>query len=315
MTETVETALVAAARSLREGGVETAALDGRLLLCLASGLTHEALIARNREALSPEAAARFEGYVARRLQGEPVSRIRGTKEFYGRCFGVDAHTLDPRPDTETLIAAALDLVVRKGWQERPLRLLDLGTGSGCILLTLLAELPQAQGIGTDISEGALRCAAGNAELLGLADRAHFIATDWFDGVSDRFDLILSNPPYIAAEEIAGLAREVAGYDPRSALDGGVDGLDAYRRIAQRAPGALREGGQLLVEIGATQAQAVAALFRAAGLGFEGNGFRFDLAGRARCVLARNLEGGPEPRIPPKMSLESRDVQGRFVPTE
>lgn len=290
MTETVETALVAAARTLREGGIETAALDGRLLLCLASGLTHEALIARNREALSPEATALFEGYVARRLQGEPVSRIRGTKEFYGRRFGVDAHTLDPRPDTETLIEAALDLVVQKGWQSRPLRLLDLGTGSGCILLTLLAELKLAQGVGTDLSEGALRCAAGNASRLGLADRAHFIATDWFDGVSGQFDLVLSNPPYIASAEIAGLAREVSRFDPRLALDGGADGLDAYRRIAQEVPQALTEGGQILVEIGATQDEAVADIFRAAGLGIEGTGVRFDLAGRARCLLARSPEG-------------------------
>ena len=299
MTETVETALVAAARTLREGGIATASLDGRLLLCHASGLTHEALIARNREALSPEAAALLEGYVARRLQGEPVSRIKGNKEFYGRRFEVDAHTLDPRSDTETLIEAALDLIARKGWQGRPLRLLDLGTGSGCILLTLLAELPQAEGVGTDISEGALRCAAGNAKLLGLTDRAHFIVTDWLDGVSGRFDLILSNPPYIASAEIAGLAREVAGYDPRLALDGGADGLDAYRRIAQRAPGALRERGQLVVEIGATQAEAVANLFRAAGLGVEGDGLRFDLAGRARCVLARSPEGGTRTSHAPK----------------
>ena len=285
MTQTLEAALLAAARTLRDGGIETASLDGRLLLCHASGLTHEALIARNREALPPEAVSLFEGYVARRLRGEPVSRIKGNKEFYGRCFEVDAHTLDPRPDTETLIEAALALVAEKGWQDRPLRLLDLGTGSGCILLTLLAELPSAEGVGADISEGALRRAAENANRLGLAERAHFIATDWFEGVSGQFDLVLSNPPYIASAEIAGLAREVAGYDPMLALDGGVDGLDAYRRIAQNAAGALQDGGQLVVEIGPTQADAVADIFRAAGLSIEEDAVRFDLAGRARCVLA------------------------------
>lgn len=278
-------ALVGGVQALREGGIETASLDGRLLLCHASGLTHEALIARDREPLPPEAVALFEGYVARRLQGEPVSRIRGHKEFYGRCFEVDAHTLDPRPDTETLISVALDLIAQECWRRRPLRLLDLGTGSGCILLTLLAELPQAEGAGTDISEGALRCAALNASRLGLADRAQFIASDWFDGVSGEFDLILSNPPYIARGEIGSLAREVSGFDPMLALDGGVDGLDAHRRIAQKASQALCAGGHLLVEIGATQAEAVTDIFRNAGLATMDDGVRFDLAGRARCVLA------------------------------
>lgn len=288
MTQTVEAALLAAARTLRDGGIETAALDGRLLLCHASGLTHESLIARNREALPPEAQALFEGYVARRLQGEPVSRIKGNKEFYGRCFEVDAHTLDPRPDTETLIEAALAVVAEKGWQDRPLGLLDLGTGSGCILLTLLAELPLAEGVGADLSEGALLRAAENASRLGLADRVQFIASDWFEGVSGKFDLILSNPPYIASAEIAGLAREVAGFDPMLALDGGVDGLDAYRRIAQNMPQALNDGGQIVIEIGPTQAKEVADIFRAAGLSVGENCIRFDLAGRARCVLAGSL---------------------------
>lgn len=288
MTQTVEAALLAAARTLRDGGIETAALDGRLLLCHASGLTHESLIARNREALPPEAQALFEGYVARRLQGEPVSRIKGNKEFYGRCFEVDAHTLDPRPDTETLIEAALAVVAEKGWQDRPLGLLDLGTGSGCILLTLLAELPLTEGVGADISEGALLRAAENASRLGLADRVQFIASDWFEGVSGKFDLILSNPPYIASAEIAGLAREVAGFDPMLALDGGVDGLDAYRRIAQNMPQALNDGGQIVIEIGPTQAKEVADIFRAAGLSVGENCIRFDLAGRARCVLAGSL---------------------------
>ncbi|MDX2317186.1 MAG: peptide chain release factor N(5)-glutamine methyltransferase [Hyphomicrobiaceae bacterium] len=285
MTQTVEAALLAAARTLREGGIETASLDGRLLLCHASGLTHEALIARNREALPPEAVTLLEGYVARRLQGEPVSRIKENKEFYGRCFEIDAHTLDPRPDTETLIEATLALVTKKGWQDRPLRLLDLGTGSGCILLTLLSELPRAHGVGADISAGALRRAAENASRLGLTDRVQFIASDWFDGVSGQFDLVLSNPPYIESAEIAGLAREVAGFDPLIALDGGVDGLNAYRRIAQNVPGALQNGGQLVVEIGPTQAEAVVDIFGGAGLNIEEDGVRFDLAGRARCVLA------------------------------
>ena len=169
------------------------------------------------------------------------------------------------PDTETLIEAALAIVERQGWRERPLRLLDLGTGSGCILLTLLAELPCAQGIGTDISPAALACAAANAGRLGVGARAGFIAANWLDAASGQFDLILANPPYIASGEIAGLAADVAGYDPHLALDGGPDGLDAYREIAARAGGALAEQGRLLLEIGQTQADAVAEMLRGAGL--------------------------------------------------
>lgn len=312
MTETLETALGAAARALREGGVATPALDARLLLCHAAGVTHEGLIAGSREGLAPEATSRLAGFVARRLQGEPVSRIRGLREFYGRDFRLDGDTLDPRPDTETLIEAVLDVVARNGWRTRPLRLLDLGTGSGCILLTLLAELPEAHGVGTDTCEGALRIATDNARRLGLEARARFIAADWLAGIEGCFDLIISNPPYIPAAEIAGLAREVAAYDPRAALDGGADGLDAYRRIAGEAGPALAPEGRLVVEIGATQAAAVSALFRTAGLVVEADDVRFDLAGRPRCILAGSpLKAGIEGRRHPKMSLEYPDVQGRF----
>jgi release factor glutamine methyltransferase len=300
VSETLEAARGAATRALREGGIATPALDARLLLCHAAGLSHEALITRNREGLNAEVAAQLASFVARRLQGEPVSRIRGVREFYGRDFRVDGDTLDPRPDTETLIAAALELVSRSGWQRRPLKLLDLGTGSGCILLTLLAELPQAQGVGTDRCEGALRLAAENARRLGLAARARFIGADWLEGVGGRFDLIVSNPPYIASAEIAGLAPEVAAFDPRAALDGGVDGLDAYRRIAEKARAALAPGGRIVVEIGPSQAEAVSGLFRAAGLTVQGDDLRLDLAGRPRCVLAGgSFENRLDGRTPQK----------------
>jgi len=313
MAETFETMLAATTRSFRDGGIDTPSLDARLLLCHAAGLTHEAAILRGREALQPETAARLEGFVARRLAGEPVSRILGMREFYGRSFRVDSHTLDPRPDTETLIEAALDLVARNGWRNRQLKLLDLGTGTGCILLTLLAELPQAEGIGTDRCEGALRLAADNARRLGVAGRPRFVAADWLQGMAGRFDLILSNPPYIPTGDMAALSREVAVYDPRLALDGGADGLEAYRRIAARAPSALRPGGSLIVEIGATQAQAATALFRAAGLVVEEDGVRLDLASKPRCVVAKCLRGGAERRMTPKISLEKPDVRGRFMP--
>lgn len=309
---TLDAAHVVVASALRDGGVETPSLDARVLLCHATGLSHEAVIAQGRDPLVPEAAARLAGYVARRVAGEPVSRIKGVREFFGWDFRIDAHTLDPRPDTETLVGAALQTLAADGLAQRPIRVLDLGTGSGCILITLLAELPLAEGTGTDMSPGALRRAAENAARLGVADRAWFLAADWFEGLSGRFDLIVANPPYIASGEIAGLAREVAAHDPMRALDGGADGLEAYRRIAARAVDFLSPEGHLLVEIGPTQAQAVLGLFRAAGLIAETDGVRFDLAGRPRCIQAESpFRGGAEGRRGSKISLENRHVRGSF----
>lgn len=286
MSLNLQSAQARAAQVLRDGGIDTAALDARALLKTATGMSLEALIVNGREPLSPPWEQRFDGYVARRLAGEPVSRIRGTREFYGRDFKIDAHTLDPRPDTETLITAVLDLAAGHGFRGRPLRILDLGTGSGCILVTLLAELPDATGIGTDINPGALALARQNAADLGVADRAQFIAADWFDGLTGRHDIIVSNPPYIASAEIAGLAPEVARHDPLLALDGGADGLDAYRRIAAGAARFLAPGGALLVEIGYTQAEDVVDILRSGGLIVANDGVRPDLAGLARCVCAK-----------------------------
>ncbi|MGD9502842.1 MAG: peptide chain release factor N(5)-glutamine methyltransferase [Methyloceanibacter sp.] len=278
-------ALVETARILRAAGIATPELDARVLLCHATGLSYEAYIARAREALPDDAAPRLWAALARRLKREPVSRILGAREFYGRSFMLGEDTLDPRSDTETLIEAALAIVRSKGWQERPIRLLDLGTGSGCILVTLLAELPLASGIGTDRSPGALAIAAANARAQGVSPRAAFAAADWLDGVSGKFDLVLSNPPYIAAGAIAGLAEEVRAHDPRLALDGGPDGLDAYRRIAARAREVLAPDGRLVVEIGAGQGEDVAAILAEAGLTPEAGGGLPDLAGRPRVVVA------------------------------
>jgi release factor glutamine methyltransferase len=278
-------AFAAAAQSLRAAGIETPELDARLLLCHAAGLSHEAYVARSREALTPEAATRLEASIGRRADREPVSRITGTREFYGRSFTVAASALDPRPDTETLIEAALDLVKADGGRDRPLNLLDLGTGTGCILLTLLAELPSARGFGTDIAVDALSLAEANAHRLGVADRATFIASDWCRALAGEFDLIVSNPPYIASAEIAGLPRDVAAYDPHLALDGGHDGLDAYRRIAAAAAGKLRPGGKILLEIGSSQAAPVAALLEQGGMRVERREIRLDLGGRPRVVVA------------------------------
>jgi release factor glutamine methyltransferase len=279
-------AFVEAAHALRQAGIETPELDARLLLCHAAGLTHEASIARARDELHPNAAARLDDAIARRLRREPVARIVGEREFYGRQFLVDGHTLDPRPDTETLIEAALACAERKGWRSKALNLLDLGTGTGAILITLLAELPQAHGLGTDRSHAALALAAANAKRLGVGPSAAFAASDWLDAVEGKFDLILANPPYILSGEIENLADDVALYDPMLALDGGPDGLEAYRRIAAHASRFLAEDGRLIVEIGAGQAEAVTGIFRAAGLKLDDDEpVRHDLAGKPRVLVA------------------------------
>jgi release factor glutamine methyltransferase len=283
---TLNQAFAGAAAALRQAGIATPELDARLLLCHAAGLSHEAYAANAGGAVQPAARTRFDDAIARRLKREPVSRITGTREFYGRAFAIAPQALDPRPDTETLIEAALALVERRGWRDKKLNVLDLGTGTGCILVTLLAELPQAQGLGTDLSPGALALAAANAQRLGVGARATFVVADWLDGIGGTYQLILSNPPYLASGEIAGLAQEVAFYDPLLALDGGVDGLGAYRAIATRAPVVLAESGRLLVEIGAGQAADVQDIVRAAELKLDADyPVSRDLAGRPRVVAA------------------------------
>ena len=273
----------AAARLLRETRIAAPELDARLLLCHATGLSHEAYVAALNDALAPDAAARFGASVERRLAGEPVSRIIGIREFYGRPFRIDASTLDPRPDTETLVEAALGLVDR----EAPLNILDLGTGSGCILITLLAELPRASGVGVDVSLGALELARANAQTVGVGDRAAFLASDWLEAVEGSFDLVVANPPYLSAADMAALSPEVRDHDPAPALDGGPDGLSAYRRIVPGLRKALRPGGFALFEIGPDQDQAVSRLLAEAGLDVgEGQHLWRDLAGRPRVVGAR-----------------------------
>jgi release factor glutamine methyltransferase len=280
---TLGQAHVAAARLLRQSKIETPELDARVLLGHAVGLSHEGLVAGLDEALAPDAAARFGAFVERRLGGEPVSRIIGMREFYGRLFRIDARTLDPRPDTETLIRAALVLAN----QEKPLRLLDLGTGSGCILVTLLAELPEAGGVGIDVSPPALERACANAKAHGVGDRANFFVGNWLDAVEDTFDFVVANPPYLSAADMAGLTPEVRDHDPRGALDGGADGLSAYRRIVPHLRKVLRPGGFALFEIGPGQADAVSRLLAQAGLAVEdGRWLWHDLAGRPRVVRAR-----------------------------
>lgn len=276
----------AAQRSLAAVGVENAGRDARLLVAAASGYTTADIIAHPERPLSDAVRALLQGMLERRCAAEPVSRILGEREFYGRRFALSAATLDPRPDSETLIDAALGIVDREAWRDKPIRILDIGTGTGCLLLTLLAELPMATGLATDISADALATAAANADTLGLAGRSAFELHDVLDGITGSFDLVISNPPYIASDEIAGLSREVREYDPRAALDGGADGLDIYRQIAAGLNSALR--GWVILEVGAGQAEDVALLLQ--------QGFvktrraelsrHYDLGGHIRCVALR-----------------------------
>lgn len=278
MSETRRGILKQAGGRLAAGGNETAALDARLLFQAASGLRREDIVAEPNLLVPSDVAARFSGFIERRCRFEPVSRILGTREFYGRSFRVTPDVLDPRADTETLIGAALGLVKGKG----PLRILDLGTGSGAIAVTLLAELPGATAIAGDLSAAALRVARGNAEALGVAGRASFVQANWFEGIGGRFDLIVSNPPYIPLGDIAGLAPDVREFDPARALDGGPDGLEAYRRLANGAGGHLTPQGHVVLEIGAGQENAVNELFT--GQGFARESRHFDLSGHVRCLV-------------------------------
>ena len=262
-------------------GSDTPTLDARLLLQAAAGLTREDLILGPDRSLTPEQLARFESFIARREAHEPVSRILGEREFYGRVFRVTPDTLDPRPDTETIIDAALPLIPQGG------RLLDLGTGTGAIAVTLLAERPDASGVATDLSPAALAVARGNAESLGVAGRLALPEGSWFGPVTGRFDIILSNPPYIPEADIAGLSPDVRNFDPSLALSGGPDGLDPYRLIASGAAAHLAGGGHVLVEIGAGQAEDIEAIF--AGAGFRPTGRHRDLGGHARCLVFNRLE--------------------------
>jgi release factor glutamine methyltransferase len=268
--------LPAAIARLRAAGVADPARDARLLLAHALDLPADRLTLHPDDPASDAATARFEAALAARASRQPVSQIVGHRLFWGRAFKVSPDVLDPRPETEILIAAALE-----GTFER---VLDLGTGSGAILLTLLAERPQGRGLGVDLSDAALTVARANAATLGVAERCELRRSDWFERVDGRFDLIVANPPYLAAAELAELAPETRDWEPAEALLGGADGLDAYRAIASGAGAHLSPGGRLLLEIGPTQRAAVTALL--AGSGFAAIGCRADLDGRDRVIAAR-----------------------------
>jgi release factor glutamine methyltransferase len=263
--------------------IADAPADARLLLGHALRIDRSRLLSDSDRLLDAHEIDAVQALAARRLKHEPVSRILGRKEFWSLALDVSEAVLVPRPETETVMESALDFVVRDGLRAERLRILDIGTGSGALMLALLTELPQATGVATDISAAALDVARGNAERLDLSSRCEFIVCDIADGVTGAFDLIVSNPPYIAHDDIATLDPEVREYDPALALDGGADGLDAYRSIAAEARRLLAPGGRLFVELGAGQNNAGRALFAAKGLSLGQT--RDDLAGIPRALGA------------------------------
>jgi release factor glutamine methyltransferase len=271
------------AASFRANGIDTPDLDARVLAGHALNLDHAALAADSSRALDGAEVRRLETLAARRIGGEPVARITGVKEFWGLSLRVTAATLVPRPETETLVEAALAAIDAGGARSRALRVADLGTGSGALLLALLTELPNAFGIATDVSVAALAAARDNARHLKLEGRAQFVACDFGAALSGGCDLVVVNPPYVKSGDLAGLPAEV-GHDPRLALDGGGDGLACYRAIAADARRLAAPAGHLVVELGAGQQAAVTALFGAAGL--ETLPARPDLSGNARALSAR-----------------------------
>jgi len=282
-TLTTIDAVSRAAATLARAGIENASREARLLLALASGRAPESFVLEYQTACSGDDLARFESLVRRRAAHEPLSRLRGSRGFWTLDLAISPDTLDPRPDSETLIEAALahwpDCAAR-------LRALDLGTGSGALLLALLSEYPNAAGLGVDRLPGAVAMAQQNAVASGLADRAEFITDDWAGDWSDTgrgpADVILANPPYLSRAAMDSLVPEVADFDPTSALDGGIDGLDSYRTLAPVVRRRLKPGGRAFIELGQGQAEAVGALMALVGLRVAG--LRRDLGGVERCLV-------------------------------
>ncbi len=280
---TIAQARRALADAFRQAELDSPELDARLLAGHALGLDHTGLTRESSRSLNATEAQALSALAARRLTREPVARILGHKEFWGLTLRLNEATLVPRPETETVVEAALAAIDRDGPRTRALRIADLGTGSGALLAALLHELPNASGIGTDVSREALAAARDNADRLDLLARAEFISSDFGAVLTGTFDLVVSNPPYVASGDMAALPPEVR-LDPRRALDGGADGLDCYRTIVGQAPRLLKPDGHMVVELGIGQEPAVAMLFRAAGL--APSPARPDLSGIPRALHVR-----------------------------
>jgi release factor glutamine methyltransferase len=274
--------LKAARARLAAAAVADPALDARLIVEHFSGTTRTQAIADPECGVDAGAIAAIDAALRRRVAGEPVHRILGYREFYGLRLSLSPETLEPRPDTETLVEAVLPFVKATAERQGECRILDLGTGTGAIALALLAEVPEATAVGVDISADALATANRNARENGLSGRFRTVESNWFEKISDSFHVIVANPPYIPTEELETLQGEVRNFDPARALDGGADGLDAYRVIAKQAKAYLEAAGRLAVEIGHTQKEAVGPLFEAAG--FRIVEARKDLAGRDRVLV-------------------------------
>ncbi len=282
----IESARRLLAAQLRSAGLDEAELDVRILLGAVFDLDLTGLITQAARPLTEAEAMQLAAYAQRRIDGEPIARILGTREFWGLPLRLSEATLVPRPDTETVVERALELF-REQRLSRPPRIADIGTGSGAILLALLHEIPDAFGVGTDLSLTALRTARSNAAALGLADRAAFVACSYAAALAGPFDLIVSNPPYIPSAEIPKLDIEVRAHDPHLALDGGNDGYDAYRALIPQASERLLPGGALIVEAGQGQARTIETLMTAAALSAD-RPPKADLAGVPRAVSARKM---------------------------
>jgi release factor glutamine methyltransferase len=285
--QTIEAARRALVARFNAEGIDSAELDARMLVGAVLNLDLTGLIAAAARRITAAEAAGVEDFARRRVSGEPVARILGHKEFWGLKLRLSPETLVPRPDTETVVELALAMLRAAPVSGSRLHIADIGTGSGAILLALLHELREAFGIGTDVSIAALRTARRNAADLELAERTAFVACDYAAALSGRFDLIVSNPPYVRSKDIADLADEVRDHDPHRALDGGADGLDAYRALIPQAARLLGPGGALVVEAGRGQSSDIEGLMTAAGLMLAGAP-RADLAGILRAVAARKL---------------------------
>jgi release factor glutamine methyltransferase len=272
-------AVAAVAKRLAAAGITESRREARLVVALALGVEPGVVLGYPERPLDATAQARLVALTTRRAAREPYARLAGRRQFWSLDLAISPDTLDPRPDSETLVEAALALLPDRAAR---LRLVDFGTGSGCLLLALLSELPHAVGIGIDILPGAAMAARRNAAALGLRDRALFVVGDWGETISGRADVIVANPPYIPRAEIDALAPEVARYEPRSALDGGADGLAAYRELAPTTRRLLSADGIALFEVGAGQHTAVARLLGDSGLALQS--VKCDLSGVARCVV-------------------------------
>jgi release factor glutamine methyltransferase len=285
MAGTLGSILAEVAGTLATAGGDQPRRRARQLVAGALGLSATELLMHPESAIGRSETARLLGFARRLTRGEPLSRVLGRREFWGLDFTLSDETLDPRPESETIVEAVL---VRVSDRASSLRLLDLGSGTGCLLLALLSELRAATGFGVDLSKGAVATACRNAQALGLAGRARFFVGDWGSALARGFDVVVTNPPYIATAALAELPREVNAYDPRRALDGGEDGLGAYRNIVAHLPTLLAPFAIFVAEVGQHQAGAVAMLLERCGLYVEA--IERDLAGVERCVVARKIAG-------------------------